>query len=309
VKGWRSVQRCGCIEFPEAIERDEFLRPAPSASYRKTPLPEASLGQGHGGRLDHPSGVGQGRRAHEETRAMPDPSLTVDPRSTKHRWNPLGPIRHRPRIYICALVMVLVYLAIPSDMRVATRALLAWNTGALLFIVLVGWMMARANEASIQAQAALEDENQWLLSAVGTVAACAALAAIVAELGAVKDLTGWNKGAHITLTAITIVSAWTFIHLLYTLHYAHEYYGDVYDESGKATADRKGLRFPGERDPSYGDFLYFAFVIGCASQTADVETVSPAMRRTALAHGIVAFFFNTVILALTINIGAGFVGS
>jgi uncharacterized membrane protein len=240
---------------------------------------------------------------------MSNPSLRADPPSSKRRWSPLDPIRHRPRIYICAVVMVLVYFVIPPDLRLATRALLAWNAGALLFIILLGWMMVRANEATIQAQAALEDENQWVLLVVGTVAACAALAAIVAELGAVKDLIGWNKGAHITLTAITIVSAWTFIHLLYTVHYAHEYYGDVYDESGKATEDRKGLRFPGERNPTYGDFLYFAFVIGCASQTADVETVSPAMRRTALAHGIVAFFFNTVVLALTINIGAGFVGS
>jgi uncharacterized membrane protein len=240
---------------------------------------------------------------------MSHSSLPVEPPRPQRRWSVFAPIRHRPRIYICAVVAALVYLAIPADMRVATRALIAWNVGALLFVALIGWMMARSTEETIQARAALEDENQWVLLAVGTIAACAALAAIVAELGAVKDLTGWNKGAHITLTAITIVSAWTFIHLLYTVHYAHEYYGDIYDESGKPVEDRKGLRFPGERNPTYGDFLYFAFVIGCASQTADVETISPAMRRTTLAHGIVSFFFNTVILALTINIGAGFVGS
>jgi uncharacterized membrane protein len=240
---------------------------------------------------------------------MPSPSLPVDPPRPDRRWNALDPLRHRPRIYICAAVTVLVYLAIPPDLRTATRALLAWNVGALLFIGLVGWMIVRATEASIQARAAFEDENQWVLLAVGTAAACAALAAIVSELGAVKDLAGWNKGAHIALTAMTILSAWTFIHLLYAVHYAHEYYGDVYDDSGNAVEDRKGLLFPGERNPSYGDFLYFAFVIGCASQTADVETISPAMRRTALVHGVVAFFFNTVILALTINIGAGLVGS
>jgi uncharacterized membrane protein len=240
---------------------------------------------------------------------MSQSSLPVDPPRPPRRWSILALIRQRPRMYICALVMVLAYLAIPADLRVATRALLAWNVGALLFVALIGWMMARSTEETIQARAALEDENQWVLLVVGTIAACAALAAIVAELGAVKDLTGWDKGAHITLTAITIVSAWTFIHLIYTVHYAHEYYGDIYDEAGKAVEDRKGLRFPGERNPTYGDFLYFAFVIGCASQTADVETISPAMRRTTLAHGVVSFFFNTVILALTINIGAGFVGS
>jgi uncharacterized membrane protein len=217
----------------------------------------------------------------------------------------MSAIRHRPRIFICAAVMVVVYLAIPNDLRLATRALLAWNAGALLFIALAGWMAAHATLDSMQAHAAQEDENQWVLLVVGTVAACAALAAIVAELGAVKDLVGWNKGAHIGLTAVTILSAWAFIHLLFALHYAHEYYGDRFDESSKALEDRKGLHFPGERDPTYGDFLYYAFVIGCACATADVETLSSSMRRTTLAHGVVAFFFNTIILALTINIGAG----
>ena len=240
---------------------------------------------------------------------MSNPSLPADPPRPKHRWNALDPIRHRPRIYICALVMVLVYFAIPFEMRVATRALIAWNVGALLFIGLIGSMALKATEESMQAHAALEDENQWVLLAVGTIAACASLAAIFAELGVVKEMAGFNKGAHIALTGLTILSAWTFIHLLFAVHYAHEYYGDAYDEEGVAVRDRKGLAFPGERDPTYGDFFYYAFVIGCACATADVNTLSPAMRRTTLAHGVVAFFFNTIILALTINIGAGFIGS
>ena len=188
---------------------------------------------------------------------MSQSSLPVDPPRPPRRWSILALIRQRPRMYICALVMVLAYLAIPADLRVATRALLAWNIGALLFVVLIGWMMARSTEETIQARAALEDENQWVLLVVGTLAACAALAAIVAELGAVKDLTGWDKGAHITLTAITIVSAWTFIHLIYTVHYAHEYYGDIYDEAGKAVASGRekilvcGQLAPGVRSSEF----------------------------------------------------------
>jgi uncharacterized membrane protein len=216
-------------------------------------------------------------------------------------------IRHRPRIYICGGVTVLVYLAIPQDVRVATRALLAWNIGALLFIALVGWMMARSTEQAIRAHAALEDENRWTLLVVGTAAACAALAAIVSELGAVKDMTGFNKAAHIALTGGTILSAWTFIHVLFALHYAQEYYADQDADPTTAPENRAGLRFPGDEAPTYGDFLYYAFVIGCACATADVETISKVMRRTTLAHGVVAFFFNTIILALTINIGAGLV--
>src|ERR1700683_3641253 len=136
---------------------------------------------------------------------MSHSSLPVDPPRSPRRWSVFALIRQRPTIYICAAVMVLVYLAIPTDLRVATRALLAWNVGALLFVALIGWMMARSTEETIQARAALEDENQWVLLVVGTIAACAALAAILAELGAVKDMTGFNKGAHIALTAGTIL--------------------------------------------------------------------------------------------------------
>lgn len=212
----------------------------------------------------------------------------------------------RPRLYLCFAVTVGVYLACPADLRIATRALLAWNAGALLFIALVGLMIARSSDRSIRERAFLEDDNQWLLLLFGTGAACASIAAIVAELGSVKDIAGLVKALHIGLTALTILSAWTFIHLLFALHYAQEYYARPAGAKGGVSA-RAGLRFPGEKEPTYGDFLYYSFVIGCACATADVETISKVMRRITLAHGVVAFFFNTIVLALTINIGAGLV--
>jgi uncharacterized membrane protein len=199
-------------------------------------------------------------------------------------------------------VIVIAYFVTPHDMREATRALIAWNIGAFLFIALVSWMAIHSSAPSCRAHAALEDENQWVLLVVGTAAACAALAAIVAELGGVKDMAGLNKAAHLALVAATIVSAWTFIHLLFALHYAHQYYAD-----GEVAPMKASLEFPGDEEPTFADFFYYSFVIGCACATADVNIVSRLTRRTSLAHGVVAFFFNTVVLALTINIGAGLV--
>jgi uncharacterized membrane protein len=236
---------------------------------------------------------------------MSDPS--AGPAGQSQRPPFFSALRHRPRLFFCAALVVVAYFFTPHDMRVATRALIAWNIGALLFIVLIGWMMARANEETIVAHAADEDAGRWVLLFVGTVAACASLAAMFAELGAVKDMAGFNKAAHVVLTAVTIVSAWTFIHLLFALHYAHEYYGDVDEDPKTPAAARRGLNFPNTPNPTYADFVYYSFVIGCASQTADVSTSSNVMRQTTLAHGVVSFFFNTVILALTINIGAGLV--
>ena len=65
-----------------------------------------------------------------------------------------------------------------------------------------------------------------------------------------------------------------------------------------------GLEFPGGHLPEYSDFLYFSFIIGVACQTGDVDISSRHMRRMALLHGLIAFLFNTVILAATINIAA-----
>ncbi len=65
------------------------------------------------------------------------------------------------------------------------------------------------------------------------------------------------------------------------------------------------LSFPGGEYPDYGDFFYFAAVIGTSGQTADVAYISKALRRIGSLHCILAYLFNTTVLALLINIGAG----
>jgi uncharacterized membrane protein len=213
----------------------------------------------------------------------------------------LGFARRRPRVFIAGAILIVVYFALAgAGLREATRALVAWNAGSWSFIALVGWMMG-SGRSSVRDHAAVEDENAWVLLLVAAVAAGCAMAAIVWELGPVKDMKGLIKGAHVALVAATILSAWTFIHLMFAVHYAGEYYAN-----GAGGEARGGLTFPGTSEPGWGDFLYQAFVIGCACATADVNVTSPALRGVCVAQGIVAFFFNTIILALTINIGAGF---
>jgi uncharacterized membrane protein len=116
----------------------------------------------------------------------------------------------------------------------------------------------------------------------------------VAELG-VKD-TGRGP-AHLALAVVTITLSWAFIHTIFALHYAHEFYIENRYEDG-------GLAFPGKEQPDYGDFLYFSLVIGMTSQVSDVAVTAKAIRRTVAAHGVVSFFFNAALLALTVNIAA-----
>jgi uncharacterized membrane protein len=156
-------------------------------------------------------------------------------------------------------------------------------------------------------RAAQQDDGRIAILLLTTFAALAAIGAIVAELAAVKDLAGTAKHLHVALAALTIISAWLFIHLMFALHYAHDFYASADSVDGGAGNDRGGLTFPETDAPDYWDFLYFSYVIGVACQTADVAISSRAMRRTALFHCVLAFFFNSAVLALTINIAAGLI--
>jgi len=147
----------------------------------------------------------------------------------------------------------------------------------------------------IRERAAGQDEGRFGILTMTTAAAVASLAAIVAEIGPRNQEKGWS---YLALAGATILLSWTFIHSIFALHYAHEFY-DV---------DGGGLAFPGgDAEPDYWDFVYFSFVIGMTSQVSDVGVTAKNIRRTVTAHGILAFLFNTTLLALTVNIAASLI--
>ena len=202
----------------------------------------------------------------------------------------------RTRLLIALAAGVVLFFVLPQDMRFATRTLLAWDLTALAYIVMTLIMIARSTVDTCYARAAYYDEGDWVILLVIIVSASASFATIFSELAVLKTPQG-SLWPALVLTGATVALSWTFTHLVFTLHYANIYYRPDDDGPG-------GLEFPGDRPPDYWDFLYYSFVIGCAAQTGDVGTVSPAMRRITLVHGIVSFVFNTAILALTINVGA-----
>jgi uncharacterized membrane protein len=170
---------------------------------------------------------------------------------------------------------------------------------ACLYLLLAARMMLRANHDTIRKRAQQQDEGRLAILALVVLAALATLGAIVAELAVVKDIHGSLRYAHIGLTTLTIATSWAFTQVMFALHYAHDFYAN------RARQQPDGLAFPGTDAPDYGDFVYFACVIGTSGQTADVSFTSSAMRRTGLLHCVLAFIFNTTLVALTINIASG----
>jgi uncharacterized membrane protein len=203
-------------------------------------------------------------------------------------------VRIRPRLFISLGVGALVaaVLTLFTDWRLATRLLVGWDIDVGLYLALVAHLMARADVERIRARAAVEDEGQFAILVLTVVAALASVGAIFAELG----IGTGRRPAHVVLAALTILLSWAFIHTIFALHYAHEFYDE--DIGG-------GLAFPGgDTEPDYWDFVYFSFVVGMTSQVSDVGVTHKEIRRTVAAHGVVSFVFNAALLALTVNIAA-----
>lgn len=209
----------------------------------------------------------------------------------------------RPRLFISILIGVMVLVLLPQSLALheITRVIIGWNVGAWLYLTLAARMMFWTSHEKMRSRAIEQDEGKFVVLGMVVIAAIVSLGAIVAELAVVKDIQGTLRYAHIALAALTILSSWAFTQVMFALHYAHDFY--VAKENGNTG----GLEFPNATTPDYSDFLYFACVIGTSGQTADVSFASKDMRRTGLVHCILAFFFNTTLVALTINIASGLI--
>jgi uncharacterized membrane protein len=193
----------------------------------------------------------------------------------------------------------------PVEMGWLTRAVAGWDGFALVELCLLVLNMRLADVEDIRRVAASEDFTRAAASTVVITGALASLVAVVGLLGTLKHLPEKAKALHLGLGIGAVALAWTLVHCVFTLRYAHSYY-DTNDQG----QDCGGLTFPDDAnktaadpklEPNYLDFAYFAFVVGMTAQTADIGISSRTIRGTALLHGLISFLFNTAIVALTIG--------
>ena len=219
------------------------------------------------------------------------------------RWpTVLRPFAARPRLIAGLLAGITVFaFTSPWIARGVTRALIAWDSGVILFLALTFVFMASADQTRMKRHALSHDEGKHFILLIAIGAAIASVAAIVAELAGAKSQLAEREAVKVGLAAGTIGLSWLFVQVIFALHYAHDYYA-LEDDGGE---HREGLEFPGDEPPDYWDFFHFAVIIGATAQTADVTIVSKALRRVSTVHSLIAFAFNTAILALMINLAAG----
>jgi uncharacterized membrane protein len=221
------------------------------------------------------------------------------PVATRKWWKPFHIMRVRWRLFLAALVALLVFALLPADWRLINRMLIGWDVGVVVYLVLMVELAMDTDTNHIRSRCHLYDEGRVTIPVLTVTAALASIGAIFVQL---TTAPAGQNFLNLVFAAVTILLSWSFIQVIFAFHYAHEFYAEHRGQAG-------GLGFPDDNAPDYWDFLYFAFVIGMTSQVSDVTVKSKVLRRTVTAHGLLSFVFNVTLLALAINLAASALGS
>jgi uncharacterized membrane protein len=198
------------------------------------------------------------------------------------------------RFFVCVVIGLVVFVLLPKDGLPVPRIFFAWDFGVICFLISVYLMVGLSDAATTRQQSARQDEGRTLVLLIAIAAVAISLAVILRWLSG-ETSTGSPPKWDLALVIATIALSWGFIHTIFMLHYAHEYYAE---QRGAGS----GLDFPGKKQPDYWDFVYFAFGVGMAAQVADVAVTSKRIRHFVLIHSILSFVFNVTLIAMTVSI-------
>lgn len=236
---------------------------------------------------------------HFVARLLVSTIYSFEPMDKTVNWIAKQDARHR--VAISFVIAALVWFALRGRVQASTQWIVTWDFFAVCVLVLAWLTILTTPPEKLRARAQMQDLSHILIFVFVVVAACAGLFAV--------GFLFFNKNVivershffgHLMLSLVAVICSWALVHTVFGLRYAHTYYGDPDGPTGPKP-HHGGLDFPGDREPDYMDFAYFSFVIGMTFQVSDVVITSRGFRKLVLAHAMLSFGFNTVILALTIN--------
>jgi uncharacterized membrane protein len=225
--------------------------------------------------------------------------------------NPLewfGRLR-RPRLTSGLLIGLVVYalLLVLTGLSWRLSLIAGWDIGVSFILATLFIGLRKSSAEAIKRRALRQDEGKWAILTISMVAAVASLVVIASEMPLVKSASGFEQLGRVVFVIFTVVLSWAFIHTMFALHYAHDYYMDADLSADPLDPGTQRLIFPGGQMPKYGDFLYFSFTIGMTFQVSDVQVADAEMRRVVVLQSTTSFFYATGILALAINLVAGLI--
>lgn len=205
------------------------------------------------------------------------------------------------KLIISTVVTIITYFILKElQMNNLYLFLILWIVFAFHYMIFSWIVIFTRTTEEIKYNASKDDGSRTFVFIMIFIT-CAISFLIVLLLMSSKDISFYKDYRLVSGAVIAMILSWSMLHTTYIFHYAHEYYGMSKNDL------KKGLDFPNNQKPDYLDFAYFAFCIGTTFQVSDVEITSKSIRRVVLLHGLISFFINTIVVALTINLVAGLV--
>jgi uncharacterized membrane protein len=214
------------------------------------------------------------------------------------KWRLLRIISARPHLFSGVGLGALSFLLLTPVPQTAIRAVLAFDIGSTVFLGLTAASFFRSQDRDISADAKRQQEGEWSVFALTLIGAVMSFISIFLFSGSSADHKA-QRGLYLAFVVTTLILSWLTTHVSFAYRYAHEYY--TRNEQGEPDG---GIEFPKDDRPDYLDFIYFSFVLGMTFQVSDCNVTSKKLRRLATLQGLIGFLFNTVILALSVNIAA-----
>src|SRR6185295_17525510 len=203
------------------------------------------------------------------------------------------------KLLICLIIAIIVYFIVKiQNLDELTHVMIGWNVFSLCMIIMSWITFSITTSQQIREQAKVQDSSRALIFSTVLISTFASFFAVVLLLLTKKEYKS-TEALHLIIAIAGMLFSWVLIHTIFTLRYAHIFYGD---DEVKPETHAAGLEFPDDKKPDYLDFAYFAFVVGMTFQVSDVQVTSKRLRRLVMLHGILAFGYNTIMIALTINL-------
>lgn len=199
--------------------------------------------------------------------------------------------RHQRFLLAFAVGLMLTIGSLAFPLRIELRALIGVNAFCLCYLGLMFRLAQKSGPDLLRRRAETSDEQLGVIVVLACLVVAASITAITLVL---NGPAGGSLAARLT-ALLSVPLGWAMVHTLAAFHYAHLFYQPATSQTPA------GLKFPGGKEPSAWDFIYFAFVIGMAAQVSDVSITTAQMRRVVLVHSVTSFFYNTIILALAVN--------
>jgi|SRR5579863_227927 len=184
----------------------------------------------------------------------------------------------------------------------AIQFILVWSSFSFTILAMLWAIILTTSSGEVRVIAGKQDSSRTIIFIFVLFASIVSLFAVIFLMRTLPNPNQAGYPYHVGFAILSVILSWIMIHTIFAIRYTHIYYHLAYEERMSQIEHKGGLIFPSNDQPDYFDFAYFSFVIGMTWQVSDVQITSKRIRRIVLAHALLSFVYNTVILALTINI-------